>query len=133
MAAPPQPTPAEQSTALATGEAPAAEPPATPDPSLPTVAAAFTVTPQDTPTPPPSPTPWITPTADTEGRIVYQVNSGDTLLTIADRFGTTVADLLAFNNLGATSILSVGQSLIVGYSVFPDGSRPYVPGFRKRE
>ncbi len=100
-------------------------PPATIDPSVATAAAAVTLAPTATATIVPSPTPWITPTADPDGRIVYQVAPGDTLLTIADRFGTRLTDLLAFNALGSNSVLSVGQALTVGYSVFPDGSRPY--------
>jgi LysM repeat protein len=67
----------------------------------------------------------MTPTADADGRIVYQVAAGDTLLIIANRFGTGVGDLQAFNGLGPDSILSVGQSLTVGYAIFPDGSRPF--------
>jgi LysM repeat protein len=102
------------------------QPPVTPgtapaDPAAPVQPAA----PVETPTPAPSPTPWVTPTADPEGRIRYQVAAGDTLLTIGNRFGATVSDLLAFNSLGPDALLSVGQSLTVGYSVFPDGSRPY--------
>lgn len=97
----------------------------TPSAGAATVAPAGTVASTQEPTPTVSPTPWMTPTADADGRIVYEVVSGDTLLTIADRFGATVPDLLAFNSLGHDTILSVGKQLVVGYSVYPDGSRPY--------
>ena len=40
----------------------------------------------------------------------YTVKSGDTLYKIADRYNTTVMDIMALNNL-KTSILSVGQVL----------------------
>ena len=95
-------------------------------------ASDVTAEPTQPPTATVSPTPWITPTADPDGRIVYEVVSGDTLLTIANRFETTVPDLMAINSLGPDSILSVGKQLVVGYSVYPDGSRPYA-GFPRRE
>ena len=41
---------------------------------------------------------------------VYTVKSGDTLYKIAERYNTTVADLMSLNNL-KTSILSIGQVL----------------------
>jgi LysM repeat protein len=117
--------PAQPTAAPPTAPGPE-QPPVTPgtapaDPAAPVEPAALV----ETPTPLPSPTPWVTPTADPEGRIRYQVAAGDTLLTIGNRFETTVSDLLAYNSLGPDAVLSVGQSLTVGYSVFPDGSRPY--------
>ena len=63
-------------------------------------------------------------TALADGRLLYTVVAGDTLLTIADRFGVRVADLRAYNGLAVDAVLMVGQSLIVGYTVFPDGARP---------
>lgn len=68
--------------------------------------------------------PFIPPTAQADGRILYTVVGGDTLLTIADRFGVRLSDLLAYNGLEGTSVLTVGEPLIVGYALFPDGSRP---------
>ena len=62
--------------------------------------------------------------AQSDGSITYTVVSGDTLLTIANRFDLRLQDLLAYNQLAVDSLLSIGQTLIVGYSVYPDGSVP---------
>ena len=64
------------------------------------------------------------PTTLADGRILYTVVAGDTLLTIANHCGARVADLRAYNGLTVDAVLSVGQPLIIGYSIFPDGSRP---------
>jgi LysM repeat protein len=58
-----------------------------------------------TPTPPPGQT--STPTSTTS----YTVVSGDTLFSLARRFGTTTATLVALNNLANPDQLSVGQVL----------------------
>ncbi|MFO7537277.1 MAG: LysM peptidoglycan-binding domain-containing protein, partial [Chloroflexota bacterium] len=81
-------------------------------------------TPTDTPPPPATATPLASPTPQPDGAIVYQVVQGDTPLTIANRFGLSVEDIYAYNNLGPDALLSVGQPLIIGYAIFPDGSRP---------
>ncbi len=92
--------------------------------NIPGPTATATITPTATATA----TPVVMPTAMPDGRIEYEVASGDTLLTIADRFDLRLNDLLAYNTLESTSLLSVGQPLIIGYEIFPDGSRP-VSGF----
>lgn len=43
--------------------------------------------------------------------LLYQVNSGDTLYKIASVFGTTVASLMAENNITDPRLLSIGQKL----------------------
>lgn len=63
-------------------------------------------TPQPTVTPAP---PTVTPTP---GSIVYTVRYGDTLIGIAGRFGVTVADLMAANNLRNTTIYA-NQRLVI--------------------
>lgn len=83
----------------------------------------------DTPDPiptsvPPTPTPLASPTPQPDGVIVYLVAPGDTPLNIASRFNLRVEDLYAYNNLTVDAVLTVGQSLIIGYAIFPDGSRP---------
>jgi len=74
-------------------------------------------------------------TALADGCLLYTVVAGDTLLTIANRFGVRVADLRAYNGLAVDAVLSVGQALVVGYTVFPDGARPLAgfPQARIRE
>lgn len=95
----------------ACSNAPAVTPTTTPTPVLPT--ARPTITPRATPTlapatvPPPS-QPIVTPTP-----IVYEVQPGDTLIPIANKFGVSLADLIAANgNLDATT-LQIGQKLII--------------------
>lgn len=59
-------------------------------------------------TPPPPSQPIATPTP-----VIYEVQSGDTLIPIANRFGVSVADLIAANgNLDATR-LQIGQRLVI--------------------
>ncbi len=102
----------------------AAEAPATP---LPANAAAATVVAADDATAATSAVADAPPAAATalaDGRRLYTVVAGDTLLTIANRFGVRVADLRAYNGLAADAVLSIGQALVVGYTVFPDGSQP---------
>ena len=113
---------AELSAAFKAGSLSAPPPPPAP-PAEP--AATHTPGPSPTPTPsPPTATPLASPTPQPDGAIVYLVAQGDTPLTIANRFGLRLEDLYAYNNLGPNALLSVGQSLIIGYAIFPDGSRP---------
>ncbi len=124
---------AELSAAYKNGSIAAPPPPTalpTADPNIPPT-ATFTPGPSPTPGPPtvtpsplPSPTPLASPTAQPDGRILYTVQSGDTLITLADQFDAALEDLYAWNNLLPNSLLSVGQTLIIGYTILPDGSTP---------
>lgn len=51
--------------------------------------------------------------ATTGGSTSYTVQSGDTLGSIARRFGTTIAELVRVNNLANPDALQVGQKLVV--------------------
>jgi LysM repeat protein len=77
-----------------------------------------------TPTPIPSSTPLASPTAQPDGRILYTVQAGDTLINLAGQYEVSLENLYAWNNLLPNSLLSVGQTLIIGYTVLPDGSTP---------
>ena len=68
------------------------------------------------------------PAPQPDGSIVYTVVSGDTLLTIAGRYGLTLAELLTFNGLEGTELLAIGQPLILGFSEQSEDSAA-VPGF----
>ncbi len=124
---------AELSAAYKNGSIAAPPPPTalpTADPNIPPT-ATFTPGPSPTPGPPtvtpsplPSPTPLASPTAQPDGRILYTVQPGDTLITLADQFDAALEDLYAWNNLLPNSLLSVGQTLIIGYTILPDGSTP---------
>lgn len=81
-----------------------------PPPPQPTV----TPGPSPTPTTPPTPVPLPTPLAD--GRIVYAVQPGDTMIGIASHFKLTLADLYAVSGLTPGSVLSIGQEIVIGYA-----------------
>ena len=130
---------AELSAAYKNGSIAAPPPPAPPptvDPNAtPTAAATATTSPTPgpsptplpptlTPTPRPTATSVASPTAQPDGRILYTVKANDTLIVLADSFNVPLDNLYAWNNLLPNSLLSVGQSLIIGYTVLPDGSTP---------
>jgi LysM repeat protein len=57
------------------------------------------------------------PTATPQGgTLVYTVQAGDTISTIASRFGSTMEWIFAANNLKPDAILHIGQSLLVPQS-----------------
>jgi len=67
-----------------------------------------------------------TPTPGPDGRIVYIVQSGDTLLRIELLFGVKVEELRRLNRLGPNDPIIAGQELIIGYAG-PAGGTP-TPG-----
>jgi len=58
-------------------------------------------------------TPFPTPTPGPDGRIIYTVQDGDTLLRISLISGVTVDELRGLNNLVGDNII-VGQTLLLG-------------------
>jgi len=93
-------------------------PPALPAaPSIPAVVA----TPDPTPTPTleatptatarPSPAPSRAPSPPPKVLRTYRVRSGDTLIGIASRFGTTVEAIIRENRLSDANQLKIGQVL----------------------
>ena len=100
--------------------------PAAPQPTqtpVPTVTETSPPTQTHTP-PPPTSTPTVTPVPTQPNTPVpptkYTVRSGDTLSTIADKFSTTIEKIQAFNSLGNSDELQVGQVLQIPAS----GSTP---------
>lgn len=87
---------------------PSPTPPGTIAPATPATGGDPTpaLTPPPTPRPVASPVPTATPRPAT-----YTVRSGDTLSAIAARFGTTVAEVAALNNIANPSLIRVGQVL----------------------
>lgn len=77
------------------------------------VAYSPSSTPLSTETPPPSPTPTTTPVPPTATPVVYTVQSGDTLASIAERFGVTVEDVLAVNTIDNPDSLSIDAELVI--------------------
>lgn len=50
---------------------------------------------------------------EASGRIVHKVKSGETLSSIARKYGTTVNKICKLNNISAKKVLRIGQRLIV--------------------
>ncbi len=67
-----------------------------------------------TPTPQPTPTPTLEPRATpTPTVFVYIVQAGDTLSSIAARFGSSVDDLVRANRIVNRDQLQIGQELTI--------------------
>jgi LysM repeat protein len=62
----------------------------------------------------PAPAQADAPVSMASGRPEYRVQSGDTLSSIARKFGTGLDDLLRWNNLSRSSVIRAGQRLWVG-------------------
>jgi LysM repeat protein len=100
----PTPTPSATPTATATATP---SPTASPTPEA-TTSPTASVTPEATPTSVPTPTPEPSPF------IEYEVQSGDTLSSIAQAYGATIDDIVSINGLASQDvIISVGQQLLV--------------------
>lgn len=90
-------------------------------PQLPSFFASSTPTPTETATPmpptdtpQPTPSPTITDTPTPSGPISYKVQEGDTLYSIAQKFGIQLDVLLAFNPAVADAgTIQVGQDITV--------------------
>jgi hypothetical protein len=54
-----------------------------------------------------------------DGAIVYLVQSGDTLTSIAITYDLTFEELYELNNIDETAVLTVGQEIIVGRQPVP--------------
>lgn len=55
----------------------------------------------------------LVPVPGTSESVTYIVQSGDTLNAIAQRYGTTVAELVRLNNLNPEAPIYVGQRIKV--------------------
>jgi LysM repeat protein len=86
------------------------EPTATSTPTLAPTATSAPPTPTAT-----RPAPTAAPATD-GGRTTYRVQAGDTLSTIAARFGISWEALAAANNITARTVLQIGQELIIPLS-----------------
>ena len=120
LAAPPPPAPvATQSRQAVPTTAVAQITPGTPTATLP---PTETPLPTATGTAVPTGTPFVTPTAQPDGKILYTVQEGESLLYIANLTGVPLSDIVTYNNISNNAILQVGETLIIGYSILPDGS-----------
>jgi len=110
----PQTTPTQGLTPAAT-TAPGI-PTLTPTPLASPAAAEATATPTPepfTPEPTATPAPQEPQPTPASGTSTYTVQPGDTLYALAARFGTTVNELAALNNLSPDAMLMAGQVLTI--------------------
>ena len=93
-------------------EPPPTEPPPAPTtlptPVEPTSDVSATVAPTE-----PAPTATTQPSTGTGEETTYVVQRGDTLYSIAQRYGTTVEAVAARNGIANPALISVGQTLII--------------------
>ncbi len=111
----PQATPTVAPTPAATTAS--GMPTLTPTPMASPAAAGATTTPTPEPPTPPEPTATLAPQepepTPAAGTSTYTVQPGDTLYALAARFGTTVNELAALNNLSPDAMLMAGQVLTI--------------------
>ena len=78
-----------------------------------------------------SPAPIVHRTTGTDStqaqRDYYTVGRGDTIVSISQRFGVSIKDLLEFNNLPAQPVLQAGQVLRLRSLVDPAVAKPSIP------
>ena len=60
---------------------------------------------------------------NTSNTTEIEVKKGDTLYSLSKKYGLTVADLLAINNLDSSSVIKVGQKLKVGTTSLSNASQ----------
>ena len=88
------------------------ETPTPTDTATPTSTATVTSTPTETPTITITPTETLTPTA--AGPFIYQVEEGDNLWAIAEKFGVDLLTVITLNNLDpANPAIQVGDKLTI--------------------
>lgn len=111
------PAPVESAAPAATLVPVPAQAPAAVAPSTPAAAPAVAAPPAAAPAPAPAPAPAAAPAPATDEN-AYTVVSGDTVGSIAARFGVDVNAMLAANGLSAYSVIMPGQVLkLTGPSV----------------
>jgi LysM repeat protein len=103
----PSPTPKPTPTPTVSPK-PTVSPTATPKP---TTTATPKPTPTASPTPTATPRPTATPTSSAAVTVSYRVLSGDTLASIARKFGVTTTALQTLNKITDPRLLQVGQLL----------------------
>jgi nucleoid-associated protein YgaU len=99
---------------LAPGSAPGGDDAASPSPAGTVVPATGSpdAAPASGPTAAPTPRSSATPAPSaTQRPTTYKVRKGDTMTAIAVRFGTSVAEISALNNIANPSLIRVGQVL----------------------
>jgi LysM repeat protein len=94
-------------------------------PATPTVVVALTTEqPAQTTAPPVASATAVAaePSAASPGDTVYSVRTGDTLVSIAEQFGSTQQAILDRNGLSNPSLIRVGQTLLIPIGYVPEGT-----------
>ena len=68
--------------------------------------------------------PVITSTPDPDGRVIHEVQVGQSLWGIADVYGTTVEEIRAFNNMSVDELVYPGELLLIRHEPTPVPSTP---------
>lgn len=106
VAAPQPPTPPDPPA-----EPVVVEPPAPPPPTDDTVVFEPPPPPPEPPQPPPQPP--EPPSEGEDGTLLYTVQAGDTLFSIAQRFGVSLDDVIEANNIENPDVIYEGQTLTI--------------------
>lgn len=69
--------------------------------------------PPPTEAPPPPPEPPADPQVDDGGILLYTVQAGDTLFSIAQRFGVNLDDVIEANNISDADVIYEGDTLTI--------------------
>jgi LysM repeat protein len=107
----PKPTPKPTTSATASPKPTTTPKPTSSATATPKPTATPTASPKPTTTPKPTVTPSPTPKPTASASVSYKVVAGDTLGSIATKFGVTVARIQAANGLGTSTVIKVGQIL----------------------
>lgn len=114
-----RPDPEELAARFTPAAAP--QPAATFTPTIPPVTAGDAAAQSD------AAAPTATPAPATGEAEVYVVQAGDSLSTIADRFGVTIAAIVAANDLANPDFVFSGQRLVIPQAGAAAGSAPVAP------
>lgn len=69
--------------------------------------------PASPPEPPPTPPAPTQPERALGDQLVYTIQPGDTLFSIAEQFGVTLDDLVALNNIDNPDLINAGDQLFI--------------------
>jgi len=67
-----------------------------------------------------------TPTPQAAPATIHVVQRGETLFSIAQRYGTTVEDIARANGIGDPGVISVGQRLVIPAGAAPGATTDYI-------
>lgn len=77
--------------------------------------------------------PYVSKTSVPAGTTIHKVGPGETMFSISKKYGVTVSDILAWNNLLGADI-SVGQALFLqGVAPTPSPTQPSTPAVMAKE